>query len=47
MTGLLAVECGTFTGLGAWFLVAGQWRLGIPQLLLAGVQWTVYSGRMA
>jgi hypothetical protein len=47
MTALLTIQVATFLVLGGLFLAAGQWRLGLAQLLLAGVQAVLYSGRMA
>lgn len=47
MTAILAVQVLTFLALGWLFLAAGDWRLGAAQLLLAGVQAIIYSGRMA
>lgn len=44
---LLSVQVLTFVGLGAHFLIAGDWRLGSAQLLLAAVQGIIYSGSMA
>lgn len=41
---LLAVQVGTFVGLGGYFLHNGNWRLGSSQLLLAAVQAIIYSG---
>lgn len=47
MTGLLLVQIATFIALGCGFLAAGQWRLGVAQLLLAIIQAVLYSGKMA
>jgi hypothetical protein len=47
MTALLTLQVLTFVALGGWFLFQGNWRLGLAQLLLAGVQGVLYSGRMA
>lgn len=44
---VLVVQVSTFVLLGIWFVNAGQWRLGVVQLLLAVVQGVLYSGRMA
>lgn len=43
---LVVVQVATFLGLGALFLVRGDWRLGVSQLLLAAVQAVIYSGSM-
>lgn len=47
MTALLLIQVATFVALGVLFLAAGDWRLGVAQLLLAAVQGVIYSGRMA
>ena len=47
MSAILAVQVITFVAIGAVFIAQGQLRLGIAQLLLAGVQAIIYSGRMA
>lgn len=47
MTAILAVQVLTFIALGVMFLGAGEWRLGVAQLLLAAVQAVIYSGRFA
>ena len=44
---ILAVQVTTFVLLGVRFIVDGDWRLGVAQLLLAGVQGVIYSGSMA
>jgi hypothetical protein len=44
---ILSVQVLTFLLLGAHFLVAGDWRLGTAQILLAVVQAVIYSGSMA
>lgn len=44
MTYVLAVQVATFVVLGAYFLAAGNWRLGVAQILLAAVQAIIYSG---
>jgi hypothetical protein len=44
---LLWVEVVSFIAFGAVFFAQGQWRLGSAQVLLAGVQWVIYSGKMA
>jgi hypothetical protein len=41
---LLVIQVLTLVGLGACFLTAGEWRLGVAQLLLAVVQAVIYSG---
>lgn len=46
MTAVLTIQVATFVALGAMFLAAGDWRLGVAQLLLAAVQAVIYSGRM-
>ena len=33
MTALLVIQVATFVGLGACFLAAGDWRLGVAQML--------------
>ena len=40
---LLIVQVMTFVILGAVFIARGDYRVGIGQLLLAGVQGIVYS----
>lgn len=40
---LVAVQVGTFVGLGALLIIEGKWRLGAAQLLLAGVQGIIYA----
>jgi len=42
--GILVIQVLTFAALGAIFCAEGQWRLGIAQLMLAGVQAIIYSG---
>lgn len=42
--GVLAVQVATFVALGGYFLVTGNWRLGVSQVLLAAVQAIIYSG---
>lgn len=42
-TTLLVIQVVTFVGLGLVRLAAGDWRLGVAQLLLALVQAIVYS----
>jgi hypothetical protein len=44
---LLTVQVVSLVGLGAHFLAIGQWRLGVAQILLAGVTAVLYSGSMA
>lgn len=44
---ILAIQVASFVALGALFLVDGQVRLGIAQILLAAVQAVIYSGNMA
>ena len=44
MIWLLAVQVATFVALGLLFLVDGQVRLGVAQILLAAVQAVIYSG---
>lgn len=44
---VLAAQVVTFLALGAHFLLIGDWRLGIAQMLLAAVQAVIYSGSMA
>jgi hypothetical protein len=46
VSAILAVQVTTFLALGVRFLAAGQWRLGVAQLLLAAVQAVIYTGRM-
>jgi len=46
-TYVLPIQVLTFVVLGTAFVLAGQYRLGIVQLLLAAVQAILYSGRMA
>lgn len=41
---VLGVQIGMFLVLGALFLAAGNWRLGIAQWLLAAVQLVIYGG---
>jgi hypothetical protein len=41
---ILGVQVLTFGALGVMFLVEGNWRLGVAQLLLAAVQAIIYSG---
>lgn len=43
MTVLLILQVSTYIGLGSLFLLAGNWKLGIAQLLLAGVQGLVFA----
>lgn len=42
-TALLAVQAATFVGLGVELIRTGDWRLGVAQLLLAGVQVLIYA----
>lgn len=43
---VLALQVATFLWLGMHFLLSGQWRLGVAQVLLAAVQAVIYSGEM-
>lgn len=43
---LLFVQVFTFIALGVIYLMEGQWRLGVAQLLLALVQGVIYTGNM-
>lgn len=43
---LLTIETLSFIGLGLYFLVTGQWRLGAAQVLLAVVNLVLYTGKM-
>jgi hypothetical protein len=47
MNAILLIQVASFVGLGILFIAAGQWRLGVAQILLAAVQLIIYSGRMA
>lgn len=40
---LVIVQVATFVGLTAVFIVNHEWRLGLAQLLLAGVQGLIYA----
>lgn len=44
---MLWVQVATFVAAGFWFLSRSprDWRLGVAQLLLAGVQAVIYVGR--
>ena len=44
---VLALQVLTFIALGILFMREGQWRLGACQVMLAGVQAILYSGRFA
>lgn len=44
MNTVLVVQVTTFLVLGAMFMQAGHWRLGVAQFLLAAVQAVIYSG---
>ena len=44
LVAILAVQVATFVALGVAFMVRGDWRLGIAQILLAAVQAVIYSG---
>jgi len=44
---VLIVQVSTFVLLGIYFLSHGQVRLGLAQVLLAGVQAIVYSGGLS
>lgn len=41
-TGLVTVQVASFVGLGALMISQRDWRLGVAQLLLAGVQGLIY-----
>ena len=41
---VLGLQVATFLALGAYYLARGNIRLGSAQLLLAAVQWIIYSG---
>lgn len=43
MTAVLFLQCFTFVVLGAMFCAQGQVKLGVAQLLLALIQWLIYS----
>ena len=43
---VLALQVATYVTLGIMFLVQGNWRFGVTQLLLASVQGIIYSGRI-
>jgi hypothetical protein len=47
MQALLAVQIFTFVCFGVISLRNGETRLGVAQLLLAVVQYVIYSGSMA
>ena len=40
---ILAPQLVTYAALGVYFLVHGNWRLGVAQLLLLGVQGLLFS----
>lgn len=40
---VLSVQVATFVVLGIHFILDGNWRLGVAQLLLAVVQAVIYS----
>lgn len=40
---ILVVQMLTFAALGVMFILAGEYRLGVAQLLLAVVQGVIYS----
>lgn len=41
---MLWAQVATFVAAGLWFLWHDNWRLGVAQLLLAGVQAVIYVG---
>ena len=43
MIWVLAVQCATYVALGAVFVASGNWKLGVAQWLLAGVQALIFS----
>ena len=43
LAAILVVQIATFAALGALFCLAGDYRLGVAQLLLAAVQGVIYS----
>lgn len=43
---LLFVQVFTFVALGVVYIIEGQYRLGIAQMLLAAVQAVIYTGNM-
>jgi hypothetical protein len=43
MSALLFLQCGTFLALGGMFIAEGKVKLGVAQILLAGIQWLIYS----
>lgn len=43
LNAILAVQIATFAALGFLFILDGDWRLGVAQLLLALVQGVIYS----
>lgn len=47
LTALITIQVATFLALGCLFLSAGDWRLGVAQLLLAAVQAIIYTGSFA
>lgn len=40
---ILGIQVATFVALGIYFCIAGNWRLGVAQLLLALVQAVIYG----
>jgi len=40
---VLGIQVATFVARGIHLIASGDWRLGIAQLLLAGVQAVIYS----
>ena len=44
---VLGLQVATYLALGAYFLAAGNWRLGTAQLLLAIVQAVLFSDGLA
>lgn len=42
-TAFVIAQAGTFVGLGVLLFAEGNWRLGLSQFLLAGVNGVIYS----
>lgn len=47
MIWVLVAQVATYLTLGVYFLAAGNWRLGVAQLLLAAVQAVLFSDGFA
>lgn len=43
MIWLVFIQAATFVGLGGLFLLDGDWKRGVSQLLLAAITWLIYG----